>query len=214
MMWRRPSLPAKPKIADFGFEAFDLKPHRPARGEDKLHKARGRLGFLEADIQEIENERLVSTMKAQARDLEHAPEMQARPAALGARASPFLRGGLHPIEPRRDHRELLRAGQIGYVADPHQGVLEICRDHREIIGVEGDQSRKVRHRRLGSGYGGIGPSCAGPVLKICAAPFPELGRIWAFSSAKEQLEAKKCRCRGRWPSPTQAREPGPPGFCA
>ena len=66
MMWRRPSLPAKPKIADFGFEAFDLKPQRPAGGEDKLHKARGRLGFLEADIQEIENERLVSTMKAQA----------------------------------------------------------------------------------------------------------------------------------------------------
>jgi len=68
--------PAKPKIADFGFEAFDLKPQRTAGGEDKLHNARGRLGFLEADIQEIENERLVSTMIAQARDLENTPEMQ------------------------------------------------------------------------------------------------------------------------------------------
>jgi hypothetical protein len=69
MMWRRPRLPAKSKIADFGFGAFDLKPQRAAGGEDKLHQARGRLGFLEADIQEIENERLVSTMKAQARNL-------------------------------------------------------------------------------------------------------------------------------------------------
>jgi hypothetical protein len=52
-------LPAKSKIADFGFEAFDLKPQRAAGGEDKLHKPRGGLGFLEADIQEIEDERLV-----------------------------------------------------------------------------------------------------------------------------------------------------------
>jgi hypothetical protein len=110
MMWRRPSLPAKPKIADFGFEAFDLKPQRPAGGEDKLHKARRRRGFLEADIQEIENERLVSTMKAQARNLENTPKMQTRPAALAVRASPFFGGGPHPIEPRRDHRELFRLG--------------------------------------------------------------------------------------------------------
>src|SRR3984893_14058885 len=157
MMWRRLRLPAKPKIADLGCEAFDLKPQRPAGGEDKLHNPRGRLGFLEADIQEVENERLVSAMKAQARDLENTSEMQACPAALGARASPFFRGGLHPIEPRGDHRELFRAGQIGYVADPHQGVLEICRDHREIIGVERDQSGKVRHRRLRMLYRGINP---------------------------------------------------------
>src|SRR3979409_1289030 len=101
MMWRRPSLPAKPKIAVLGFEAFDLKPQRPAGGEDKLHNARGRLGFLEANIQEIENERLVSTMKAQAGDLENTSEMQACPAALAARASPIFRGGPHPIEPGR-----------------------------------------------------------------------------------------------------------------
>jgi len=147
MMWRRPRLPAKPKIADFGFEAFDLKPQGPAGGKDKLNKARGRLGFLKTDIQEIENERLVSTMKAQARDLENTPEMQARPAALATASAAALRG-VDPVEPRRNHRELLGIRQISHIADPDQGVLEICRDDRKIVGVEGDQSRKVRHRRF------------------------------------------------------------------
>jgi hypothetical protein len=193
MMWRRPRLPAQPKIADFGFEAFDLKPQRPAGGEDKLHNARGRLGFLEADIQEIENERLVSTMKAQARDLENTPEMQARPAALAARASHFFRRGPHPIEPRRDHRELFRLRQKGHLADTHQGVLKICRDHREIVGVEGDQSGKIRHRRLSTF------ACDWPLIRAqnrsgAGRTFNELGRIWAFSSTKQRIEAKNCTC--------------------
>src|SRR5580700_2023378 len=91
-------------------------------------------------------------MKAQARDLQNTPEMQARPAALAVGASPFFRGGPHPIEPRRDHRELFRLGQKGHFTDPHQGILKIYRDHREVVGVEGDQSRKVRHRRLWMSY--------------------------------------------------------------
>src|ERR1700730_13786648 len=36
MMWRRLRLPAKAKIADLGFEAFDLKPPRPAGGDYTL----------------------------------------------------------------------------------------------------------------------------------------------------------------------------------
>src|ERR1700730_4338887 len=192
MMWRRPRLPAQPKIADFGFEAFDIKPQRPAGGEDKLHKARGRLGFLEADIQEIENERLVSTVKAQARDLENTPEMQTRPAALAARVSPFFRGGPHPIEPRRDHRELFRLGQKGHFADTHQGILKIYRDHREVVGVEGDQSGKVRHRRLWMSYRGINPWRTGPIEVPRAPPFPELGCIRPLSSQVDPVRVKKC----------------------
>jgi hypothetical protein len=74
--------------------------------------------------------------------------MQARPATLAARRAYLFRGGPNPIKPRRDQRELLRARQIGHVADPDQGILKIGRDHREIIGVENNQGRKIGHRYL------------------------------------------------------------------
>jgi hypothetical protein len=148
MNWRRLRLPADSKIPDLGFEAFDMKPQRAASGKDEFHNASWRRGFLEANVQEIENEGFVLVMKAKARDLENAPEMQARPATLAARRARLSRGGANPIEPRRDHRELLRTRDIGHVADPDQSILKISRDHREIVGVEGNQSRKIGHRRL------------------------------------------------------------------
>jgi hypothetical protein len=71
--------------------------------------------------------------------------------------------------------------------------LKVCRDHREIVGVEGDQSRKVRHRRLSTS------ACDWPLVRAqsrsgAGRMFNELGRIWAFSSTMQRIEAKKCTC--------------------
>ncbi len=65
---RRPRFPAKPEIADFGFEALDLKPKRAACRKYEIDKARRRRCLFEGDVQEVENERFVPVTKAAARD--------------------------------------------------------------------------------------------------------------------------------------------------
>jgi hypothetical protein len=148
MVWRRPCLPANSEIADFGLKAFDLKPQRAAGRKNEFDKTGWRLGLPKSNIEKIENKTPVVMTKSKARDLENPPELKSRVAALAAGTFGISRDGLEPIEPRGDHRESLGARQIGHVADPNQGVLKICRDHRKIVSVEGDQWWEVRHRCL------------------------------------------------------------------
>jgi hypothetical protein len=148
MVWRRPCLPANSEIVDFGLKAFDFKPQRVAGRKNEFDKASWRLGLPKSNIEKIENKTPVVMTKSKARDLENPPELKGSVAALAAGTSTVVRHGLDPIEPRDDHRESLGARQIGHVANPHQSVLKICRDHRKIVSVEGDQWWEVRHSRF------------------------------------------------------------------
>ena len=95
-----------PKIADFGFQAFDLKPQRAACRKYQFHNSPRRRRLREGDVEEIKNLSFVPPTKAAARDFEYPSEMEARPAALAAARAVALRG-VDPIEPCRDHCELL-----------------------------------------------------------------------------------------------------------
>ena len=97
-----------------------------------------RIALGEFDGEQIEPRLLVRLIETAALAAEHALEAQ-----RGA-AAPVFRGMLgidhrHPVETVERHDEAMFARQPKHVADPHQRVLHMGRDHLDVVAVERDE---------------------------------------------------------------------------
>src|SRR5579872_7111626 len=69
-------LEPRPDIPQFAFEALHFEPNGGAAEKGERHDARGRVGFLKADRQQVERRRALLGIEADMRDFQHAIETQ------------------------------------------------------------------------------------------------------------------------------------------
>src|SRR6266702_1085980 len=136
----------RPQIGQLAFQAFDVEADGAALGEQQQRAAAGLLVAavlgVKLDTDEVQNRRRRRNIDVARLAGEHAVETERRnqPARLG-----FAFQRLLPVQPAHADHQALLALPPDDVGGLHQGILHMGRDHREIIGVERDQFKLVRH---------------------------------------------------------------------
>lgn len=134
------SPPSGTQILQFRLDTLDRQLDRTTAGEIDPNVARGIMlrSSLERDCQQREEFILLAERDAGCASAQDALEAQTGTAAFAHRQATGLRSGYdaYPIEAIYQSGEALFARQIGHVTDARDRILDVRRNHGQILGIE------------------------------------------------------------------------------
>src|SRR5258708_25679160 len=130
------------EVGQFAFEAFDIEPQHAASGERQHRAAAGRHTRMKLHPKQFQRGFRSVQIDVARLAGQHPIESERRDQT--ARRD-FTRYGLVPVQPvHADHQPLLGLPPDD-IADAYRGILHMRRDHREIVGFEGNQPALFGH---------------------------------------------------------------------
>lgn len=162
------------EVGEFGFQAFDVKTNDPSAGENKRYRAARGVPFDEFDGKQIKPRILGGLIEITAFTGEDPLEAERGPAAPVIRL--YLRIGVghaHPIEPAQRHDETMIVWYPEDIPDLDQGVLDMRRNHLDVVFIEGDELEFVRART----HSVVFPDRFADAAKLVMAPAARKYRI-------------------------------------
>src|SRR6202051_4645099 len=146
------------EVGQLAFQAFDVEPQRAAMVEHQDRAAAGGVARMKFDAEQFQRGFRLSEVDIARLARQHPVEAQRRDQA--ARRG-FAGHGLFPVQPAHADHQAFLALTPDDVGGLDVGVLDMRRDHGEVVGIERDQFELRRHRSLRKSY---------PLMRSMVAP--------------------------------------------